>query len=388
MGEGRKFWAAMFWAAALTVALFFSVCSGSWAATRKTRSVAHSRRYHSRHAYRVRHVSYARRHSRYRRYYERPVDPTLGDITRYDDPMVRQAAVGALGHRNGAVLAVDPETGRILTMVNQKLALSEGFEPCSTIKPVVAVAALQKGIISADSMLRVGRRQYMDLTEALAHSNNAFFAQLGTELGFSTVRSYARMFGLGEQAGLNLPDETAGALPSEPPAYGGVGRMSSFGSGFRITPLQLVSMASAIANGGTLYYLQYPKGAEFTPRVKRDLDGIAPSLSDVRDGMLAAVLYGTARESYDPEGEQSLAKTGTCDDETQGGRIGWYVSYADEANPRIAMVVLLRGRSRATNGPRAADIGGRIYKTLRENHFFHEDPTLTPDDTDSNSSGE
>jgi penicillin-binding protein 2 len=300
-------------------------------------------------------------------------DPSLGDLTQNDDPMVRDAAVKALGHLNGSVLAVDPSNGRILTIVNQKMALSPGYEPCSTIKPVIAVAALQKGLIGPQSMLPVGGRQYMDLTEALAHSNNSFFEQLGTRLGFDTVHDYAQEFGFGERAALDMPGEMPGSVAAEPPARGGVARMSSFGSGIRITPLQLVSMAAAVANGGTLYYLQYAhSGAKFSPRVKRELD-IASLLPDLREGMLAAVLYGTAKTSFDPEGEQSLGKTGTCNDETQGGRLGWFVSYADQVNPHFAMVVLLRGNSRAVSGPRAAGIAGLVYRSLHEQNYFHDD---------------
>jgi penicillin-binding protein 2 len=308
------------------------------------------------------------------------VDPTIGDVTDFDDPIVREVAVEALGHSNGSVLAVDPSTGRILSIVNQKLAFSQGFEPCSTIKPVIAVAALQQGLINSDSLLPVGGRQYMGLTDALAHSNNAFFEGLGARMGFDTVRRYAQMFGLGERAGLNIAGEQAGALPSEEPARGGVARMSSFGEGIRMTPLQLASVASAVANGGTMYYLQYPKSPaeqlHFTPQIKRQLD-IAPALPDVRAGMLGAVLYGTARQSYDPD-EQALGKTGTCNDEGQGGRLGWYASYADQAHPKIALVVLLRGSQHSISGPRAADVAGHIYRGLRERNYFGPD-SLMPD---------
>ncbi len=81
-------------------------------------------------------------------------DPTLqtaGDITAGEDPVVRAAAIQALGNMNGTVLAIDPSSGRILAMVNQKLALSSGAEPCSTIKVSVALAALKEGLIKEDT---------------------------------------------------------------------------------------------------------------------------------------------------------------------------------------------------------------------------------------------
>lgn len=309
-------------------------------------------------------------------------DPGKDDATSDDDPVVRQIALDALGHERGSVVAVDPSSGRILSIVNQKMAFSDGFEPCSTIKPFIAIAGLQEGVIARDTMLRVGRRRYMDLTEAMAHSNNKFFEEVGRELGFERVVKYDKLFGLGERVGYNIPEEQPGWVPPSPPAFGGVARMSSFGEGIRITPFQLASLAAMLANGGTQYYLQYPRTEtdreSFVPRVRQQFD-IAPILPDLRDGMLAAVMYGTARRSYDPDGEQDLGKTGTCNDESQGGHLGWFVSYADQAHPRIVIVVLLHGGSRIISGPHASEIAGRIYRGLYAHNFFVQA------DADSNS---
>ncbi|MBI3698279.1 MAG: penicillin-binding protein, partial [Acidobacteria bacterium] len=154
-------------------------------------------------------------------------DSTAGDLIDGEDLTVRQAAVDALGPLNGSVVVVDPNTGRILTMVNQKLALAGGFTPCSTIKVPVALAALNEGIISLHTKLRLGKHWYMSLTDALAISNNVFFARLGEALGFQRVRQYARLFGFGEKAGWNIPGEQLGTFPEAPPKLGGVGRLTS-----------------------------------------------------------------------------------------------------------------------------------------------------------------
>ena len=298
-------------------------------------------------------------------------DSEKGDVTAYDDPVVRKAAVDALGRYNGSVVAIDPSSGRILTVVNQNLAFSAGFIPCSTIKPVIAVAALQEGVVTRDTMIRVAPRKYLNLTEALAHSNNAFFEELGRRMGFDTVSHYGRLLGLGELAGYQIPEEHPGGFPSEPPSFGGVARMSSFGQGIQMTPLQLGALVSSIANGGTLYYLQYPRTpqeqANFTPRVKRQLN-IEALLPEVRDGMLAAVLYGTARLSYISDDAQALGKTGTCSD--SASRLGWFVSYADQAHPKIVLVVLMRGHTSAIKGPMAAGVAGRIYRRLNDENYF------------------
>ena len=103
------------------------------------------------------------------------MDPSEDDVATYDDPVVREVALDALGHENGSVVAMDPSTGRILTIVNQKMAFSSGFEPCSTIKPFIALAGSARRRHHPRHHDRVARRRYMDLTEAMAHSNNEFF---------------------------------------------------------------------------------------------------------------------------------------------------------------------------------------------------------------------
>ena len=145
-----------------------------------------------------------------------------------------------------------------------------------------------------------------------------------------------------------------------------------------MTPLQLGVPASTIANGGTLYYLQYPRTAEakgnFEPRIKRRFE-IDSQLGDVREGILAAVLHGTARRSYISDDEQASGKTGSCSD--QGTRIGWFVSFADQVNPKIVLVILMRGQKHVVQGPMAAGIAGRIYRQLHEENYFARSHTET-----------
>ncbi len=110
-------------------------------------------------------------------------DSTVGDVIDGEELVVRRAAVEALGAYNGTVVAVDSTSGRVLTMVNQKVALTSGFIPCSTVKVAVGLAALSEGIVERDTPLRLTRRSTISLTEALAHSNNPYFARLGEKLG-------------------------------------------------------------------------------------------------------------------------------------------------------------------------------------------------------------
>jgi penicillin-binding protein 2 len=315
------------------------------------------------------------------RYYEHftgdsyaETDITAGDNTAGEDPVVRAAAIAALGNMNGTAVAIDPTTGRILAMVNQKLALSSGAEPCSTIKVSVALAALEEGIVSKDTPVNLGGWS-MTMTEALAHSNNLYFETIGRRLGFERVRHYANRFGLGELAGWNIPGEQLGVYPNQalPEKLGGVGRMCSFGQSISMTPLQLGALTAAIANGGTLYYLQHPTTPEqavnFTPRVKRVLN-IKPFIPDVASGMGGAVAYGTARSLRASFSELPvLGKTGTCSE--NGTRFGWFTSYADTNYGRIVTVFFLEG-GRPTFGPKAAELTGVFYRNLWDHSYFAE----------------
>ncbi len=298
---------------------------------------------------------------------------TLGDITDGEDPVVRAAAIEALGNMNGTAVAIDPSNGRILAMVNQKLALSRGAEPCSTIKLTVALAALEEGIVKKDTPVNLGGRYHLTMTEALAHSNNAYFETLGRSLGFERVKHYANEFGLGELAGYHIQGEQLGVYPDEelPAALGGVGRMCSFGESVSMTPLQLGALVSAIANGGTLYYLQHPENAidiaTFQPRVKRQLN-IAPLIPEILDGMQGAVMYGTARSLRANFNQfPVMGKTGTCSN--NGTRFGWFASYADTPNGRIVTVFFLEG-GRPTFGPKAAELTGQFYRALWDKSYF------------------
>jgi beta-lactamase class D len=300
-------------------------------------------------------------------------DNTDGDIVEGEDPVVRQAAIDALGNMNGTVVAIDPTSGRILAMVNQKLALSEGAQPCSTIKVAVALAGLSEKVITREESIALGGRAHMSLTQALAHSNNAYFEAVGRRLGFPKVSYYAHQFGLGELAGYGIEGEHLGTFPDHEldASLGGVGKMCSFGESISMTPLQLGALVSAVANGGTLYYLQHPTSVDqvinFEPRVKRQLD-IGPLVPEIAAGMTGAVQYGTARSlRLNFSEEQILGKTGTCSKD--GTRFGWFASYADTQYGHIVTVVFLQG-GRPTYGPKAAEISGKFYRALYDHNFF------------------
>jgi len=302
-------------------------------------------------------------------------DLTAGDVTAGEDPVVRAAAMEALGNLNGTALAIDPSSGRILAMVNQKLALSSGAELCSTIKVSVALAALSEGLVKADTPVNLGGHYSLDLTHALAKSVNLYFEVLGRAMGFDRVKHYANEFGLGELAGYNIPGEQLGTYPEAelPLASGGVGRMCSFGESISMTPLQLGALVSAIANGGTLYYLQHPTTSEaiasFEPKVKRLLD-IQKVIPEILPGMQGAVDFsnGTARSLRQNFIQFPVfGKTGTCSN--NGTRYGWFVSYGDAPTGRIVTVIFLEG-GREVFGPKAAELTGNFYRAMYDKNYF------------------
>src|SRR6185312_10245709 len=301
---------------------------------------------------------------------------TSGDETTGEDPVVRAAAVEALGSLNGSVVVVDPETGRVLTIVNQQLALSGGYQPCSTVKVSVALAGLHENMVNRVSPIRFNSRSSFDLTDALAYSNNAYFANLGIKLGYDRYSYWAKLFGYGEKAGMNIEGEHPGYFPPQPPKNGGMGMLTSFGEEISQTPLELAALMSAVANGGTLYWLQYPQSQEeirnFQPEVKRRLD-IANLIPTMKPGLRGAVAFGTARRAS--QEAEILGKTGTCSE----GRthLGWFGSFNESGGRKLVVVVLLTG-GRPSIGPLASGVAGDVYRALDKKNFFRVQAPLTP----------
>jgi cell division protein FtsI/penicillin-binding protein 2 len=147
-----------------------------------------------------------------------------------------------------------------------------------------------------------------------------------------------------------------------------------------MTPLQLGALVSAVANGGTLYYLQHPTTQadvdDFQPKVKRLLD-IKDVIPEILPGMQGAVNFsdGTAR-SLRTNFEQFpvFGKTGTCSD--NGTRFGWFVSYGDAPTGRIVTVVFLEG-GKPTFGPKAAELTGAFYRAMYDRSYFQQKPDVS-----------
>lgn len=298
------------------------------------------------------------------------------DDTTGEDLEVRRAAVAALGHRAGTVVVMDPKSGRVYTIVNQEWALRKGFKPCSTIKLMTGLAGLTEKVIDPVQTVSVSDRRYsIDLTDALAYSNNGYFQNVGGRVGFERLITYARELGLGERTGINHANESPGRVPLFKTGYA-VNHMCSHGDDFEVTPIQLATLVSAIGNGGNLLVPHLPRtpqeDAQFKRIVRRKLNIPQEALQRLVPGMIGSVNYGSGKKAFDPL--QTIAgKTGTCigSDRTW---LGLFTSYAPVQNPQLAVVVIAKGSDGRGHAP--AYVAGQIYKSLR--HRFGPGNDATP----------
>jgi membrane peptidoglycan carboxypeptidase len=284
------------------------------------------------------------------------------DNTTGEDLEVRNAAVAALGHHAGTVVVMDPKTGRVYTVVNQEWALRRGFKPCSTIKLVTGVAGLCEKVIQPLETVSDGAKYRIDLTDALAYSNNSYFQSVGGQVGFDKMVSYARELGLGEKTGVNYVNESPGRVPLFKSGYA-VNHMSSHGDDFEVTAIQLAALVAAMSNGGKLLVPHVPRTVEensaFKTELRRRINVDNEAWKRMVPGMIGAVNYGSGKKAYRPE--QTVAgKTGTCIG--QGAWLGLFTSYAPVVNPRLAVVVITRGTDAHQHLPAA--IAGNIYRAL------------------------
>ncbi len=281
------------------------------------------------------------------------------DNVEGEDLEVRAAAVNALGNHAGTIVVMEPQTGRVLSIVNQDWAIRHSFKPCSTIKLVTAVAGINEKVINEDGSINA-RRFPMNLDDALAFSNNKYFQTVGSGLGGEKMTAYAKMLGLGQPTGINAADETGGRIPNG----NNNARIYSHGDDFEVTPLQLGVLVSAISNGGKIVVPQIPRTkiekANFRGAMRYQLNLPNNNFRNVIPGMVGAASYGTARRGMDPL-LAVAGKTGSCIG--QGSWVGLFASVAPVENPRLAIVVITRGQGE--RGKYAAGIAANIYEALK-----------------------
>jgi penicillin-binding protein 2 len=372
------------------------------------------------------------------------VDPVSGyNIVLTIDAALQKEVWKAFEGKPGAAVVLDTHDGSVLAMVSspsfdpnlfnsgisydqwEKLqndpfsplsnkAISGQYPPGSTYKLIVAAAALEEGIITPDTKVlckgsfTLGNRTYrcwnkhghgyVNLHQAIVGSCDVYFYTVGKMLGVDKIAEYAKRFGLGEVAGIDLPNEKRGLVPTKDwklkrrksPWQMGETISISIGQGFNLTtPLQLANAYSAFANGGTLWrprlvkYIESTDGKkykEFLPEKKGEL-----KLSQKNMEILSNALWGVVNEpggtgyAAKLSGIDVCGKTGTSqvlglpEDEKarRMKKIGafykdhaLFVCYAPLKNPEIAIAVIMENAG--GGGAVAAPIARKILSAYFE----------------------
>ena len=284
------------------------------------------------------------------------------DDLRGEDLELRRAALSAIGDHPATVVIMDPNNGQVYSMVNQSWAIGKPFKPCSTIKLITSIAALNEGVADADYPATIGGLGSINMINALAYSNNQYFQSLGYQLGFDQVINYARQWGLGAKTGVNIDGESPGFLP-EYKSPQALPRMCSHGDDIGVTALQLAVLTSAIANGGKIYQPQVLRTETdkqaFQPKLIRNVTLTEDVREKLIEGMVGAVTYGTARRS----GAAPLnvaGKTGSCNGEES--KLGLFASFSSPNKPNLVVVVVSTGSNE--RGSVSAGIAGEIYNNI------------------------
>jgi len=288
----------------------------------------------------------------------------------------RKKCIEILGTRSGAILAMNPRNGLLLAVINEKLAVQNSTRPGSTFKIVTALALLQNGLVNpADQFvcngqveirgkiyrcwLREGHGE-QNLFQAIANSCNAYFFQAGENLSADQLRSTARQFHLGDCTGINLANEDCGRLPDWVSADEKNNFVVGQARALAVTPLQMLRLVSAIANGGIFYRPFYPASLDELKKFRSELIGMA-QLSEalrifVKEGLRQSVAYGTSVGAKLPN-MIVAGKTGTSSEYFGMNTDAWFLGFAPFEKPEIAVAVFLEnGRGASDAAPLARQI--------------------------------
>ena len=285
----------------------------------------------------------------------RPAAPRPAVSAGEVDAALQRAALAALGGREGAVVVLDAQTGRVRAAVNPRLAAEGAFPPGSAVKPFTLLAALRHGLLRPDSRLlcrKHFRRADADFTcahpvfkppfdaeQALAHSCNFFFARLGQRLDSALFKQTLSAHGLAPQPPARLADSQTHSHHAAPrtttarvaPARWDTSAALGEGGALVVTPLRLVAAYAALFNGGRLYEPRPAAPENFRAREIGRVPLSAEERALLIAGMRGAVRHGTAEAAeLDELPLHVFGKTGTAT-EIGGFRThGWFVGFAAE----------------------------------------------------------
>jgi penicillin-binding protein 2 len=337
-------------------------------------------------------------------------EPVPGcDLVLTIDQKIQAAAERAIdtqlvkiGAKAAAAVVMNPQTGEVLAMVSRPAfdpnlfahgisskdwkvindnpnfpmdnkTITGEYPPGSTFKIVTGVAALSDGKVTPEEkILDTGHHWiipkgnaegealgWINFTEALAHSDNVYFYEMGNRLGIDALERYARMFGLGQKTGINLPYESEGLVANkaykkkvfDDDWYLSETFDAAIGQGFNlVTPLQAAMVMSEIAADGKRYqpYLVQrivaPDGSTvkaFQPVLLSQLDVRPDIIHLVQQGLRDVTKFGTAASVFGANFPVDIAgKTGTAEN-PHGRDHGWFVAYGPFGNPNIVVAVIV-----------------------------------------------
>src|SRR5215468_2480249 len=295
------------------------------------------------------------------------------------DAALQKIAEESLGEREGAVIVIDPQNGRLRAVVNPRLAFEQTFPPGSAIKPFTALAALRAGLVDRDfrhqCQARYARGDFeivcshpvsnspFNLPQALAYSCNNFFARLGERLSEGSFNSTLGAFGFGQKTGVNA-NESSGELPR-----GEWGARDALGESdhLLVTPVQLITAYAALVNGGHLYRPQRLTDHKLIPQERLRLNIAPEHRAALIEGMRGSVKYGTASKAgLGSSPGYVLGKTGTSTSSVRWRTQGWFVGFMAEKNPvgppraeqiKLGALVFLK----RAHGSQAAEVAKPIF---------------------------
>ncbi len=333
---------------------------------------------------------------------------------------LQEAAEEAFQDKNGSLIAMDPRTGKVLAMVSkpsfdpsvfartispeewkdltdhpshplQNKGLQGQFPPGSVFKIVTAIAGLETGAITPETILTCtgaypyGNRSFrcwkekghgpINLHRAIVESCDIFFYQVGLKVGVDAIAHYAGELGLGKKTGISLPHEKSGVVPSSAwkkkrygiPWYSGETLSFAVGQGYlNTTPLHLAQLISTIANGGKIYLPQVVERVEdiygvrvreYPPVEMRRANISERTLRIVREGLMGVVNephgtgWGCALKQAKVAGKTGTAQVIRMAADFKRGDMNrlpmkyrdhaWFVAFAPYEDPQIAVAVLV-----------------------------------------------
>lgn len=357
------------------------------------------------------------------------------DVQLTIDSRLQQKAFELFGEESGAAVLLDVHTGEILAfvsapsfdpnMMTQGLstedwnallhnernpltdkAISGQYSPGSTFKMIVALAALEAGVIKPETRTYCAGKMFLgnhafhcwkkeghghlNVVEALQHSCDIFFYETAQKLGIEKIADMARRFGLGSKINIGLENEKAGLIPDKEwklrrfgePWQQGESLISGIGQGYILTtPLQLATMTARLVNGGYEIKPTFLKVSDGEKSKIRKIDVSPTNLELIKEGMYAVVNKpgGTAwRSQFDYHGQRMGGKTGTTQvrritmkERREGikkeSELPWrlrnhalFVGYAPHDNPKYAVAVLVEHGGGGSSV--AAPLAGKILR--------------------------